>query len=62
MKGRPRALPDDSDALRKLRQWRALPRGRRPRTLEGMAALLGIAPHLAKRAAYGMRAYKDVRL
>jgi hypothetical protein len=49
------------EQVRKLREWRALPRGRRPRTLEGMAAVLGISPYVAKRAAYAMRAYARVQ-
>jgi hypothetical protein len=45
------------EQVRKLRAWRALPRGQRPRTIAGMAAMLGISEYVAKRAAYGMRAY-----
>lgn len=48
------------EQVRKLRQWRALPRNRRPRTIEGMAAVLGISVYVAKRAAYGQRAYAKV--
>ena len=52
----PRALTDEQ--VRKLREWRAIPRGKRPRSLVGMAALLGVSQWAAARAAYGMRAYK----
>jgi len=55
----PRACSDE--IVRELRKWRALPRKQRPRSLVGMAALLGVSPHAAKRAAYGMRAYAQVR-
>lgn len=58
-RGRPLALSDDT--VRKLREWRATPRAKRPRTLEGMAAVLGINLWVAKRAAYGMRAYAKVQ-
>jgi hypothetical protein len=54
----PRGATDDQ--VRKLREWRALPRGKRPRSLVGMAALLGISERVAKRAAYGMRYYARV--
>ncbi len=48
------------EQVQELRKWRALPKHRRPRTLEGMAAVLGISPYVAKRAAYAMRAYAKV--
>lgn len=56
---RRRALSDDD--VRRLRQWKALPRGLRPRTLEGMAAVMGISRHLAWRAAYAQKAYAKVQ-
>lgn len=49
------------EQVQKLREWRDLPRNRRRHTLEGMAAILGISPYVAKRAAYGMRAYARVQ-
>lgn len=55
---RARALTDE--AVSRLRKWRALPRGQRPRTLAGMAAVMGISFYLAKRATYRQRAYAKV--
>jgi hypothetical protein len=49
------------EQVRKLREWRALPKNRRPRSIAGMAAVLGISEYVAKRAAYGMRAYADTQ-
>lgn len=57
-----RRLGVSLEDVRKLRKWRAIPRRKRRRTLEGMAALLGLNFHIAKRAAYGMRAYAKVQL
>jgi len=55
----PRACSDE--IVRELRKWRALPRNQRPRSLVGMAALLGVSQYAAKRAAYGKGAYGQVR-
>lgn len=54
----PRGATDEHVKI--LRKWVATPRAKRPRTLVGMAAYLGISPHVAKRAAYGQRAYAKV--
>ena len=55
----PRACSDE--IVRKLQKWRALPRKQRPRSLVGMAALLGVSVWAAKRAAYGKGAYGRVQ-
>lgn len=56
-----RKLAVSMETLRKLRRWRAIPRSKRRRTLAGLAALLGLNLDLAKRATYGMRAYRNVQ-
>lgn len=55
----PRGATDEQVKI--LREWRALPRAKRPRSIGAMAAVLGISEHVAKRAAYGMRAYAKVQ-
>jgi hypothetical protein len=54
----PRGATDEQ--VRVLRQWRNTPRPKRRRTIAGMAAVLGISESVAKRAAYGQRAYAKV--
>lgn len=49
------------EQLRKLREWRALPKHKRRRSLVGMAAMLGLTVCTAKRAAYGMGYYARVQ-
>lgn len=56
-----RAFALSIEQVRQLREWRTTPRGDRKRTLEGMAAFMGISRHLASRAAYGMRGYEKVQ-
>jgi hypothetical protein len=55
---RRRALSNDQ--VRELREWKATPVRERRRTLEGMAAVMGITYHLAWRATYRQGAYAKV--
>lgn len=55
---RRRALTDEQ--VRQLREWKATPLPQRRRTLEGMAAMMGIDYYLAKKATYAQGAYARV--
>lgn len=59
MSGRRPAI--DIETVRKLRELVAIPRGRRPYSVEQAAARLGINYHTAKRAAYRRGYYGKVQ-
>jgi hypothetical protein len=56
---RRRALTDEQ--VRQLREWKATPIRERKRTLEGMAAVMGITYWCAWRATYAQGAYAKVQ-